>query len=39
MFGFILDFESPIVELEKKIEELKMLADAEHFEVKDEIQR
>ncbi|MCK4233977.1 acetyl-CoA carboxylase carboxyltransferase subunit alpha [candidate division WOR-3 bacterium] len=35
----MLDFERPIVELEKKIEELKMLADAEHFEVKDEIQR
>lgn len=39
MLGFVLDFERPIVELEKKIEELKMLADSEHLEVKDEIQR
>ncbi len=39
MFAFVLDFERPIVELEKKIEELKMLADAEHLEVKDEIER
>jgi len=39
LLGFVLDFERPIVELEKKIEELKMLADSEHLEVKDEIQR
>ncbi len=39
MFGFVLDFEKPLVELEKKIDELKMLADTEHFEVKDEVQR
>jgi acetyl-CoA carboxylase carboxyl transferase subunit alpha len=39
VFGFVLDFERPLVELEKKIEELKLLADAEQFEVKDEIQR
>ncbi|MBA7609331.1 Acetyl-coenzyme A carboxylase carboxyl transferase subunit alpha [subsurface metagenome] len=39
MLGFVLDFERPIVELEKKIEELKMLADSERLEVKDEIQR
>lgn len=39
MLGFVLEFERPIVELEKKIEELKMLADSEHLEVKDEIQR
>jgi len=39
LFAFVLDFERPIVELEKKIEELKMLADAEHLEVKDEIER
>jgi len=36
---FVLDFERPIVELEKKIDELRMLADVEHFEVKDEIKR
>jgi acetyl-CoA carboxylase carboxyl transferase subunit alpha len=39
VLGFVLDFEKPIVELEKKIDELKMLADTEHFEVKDEVQR
>jgi len=39
LLGFVLDFERPIVELEKKIEELKMLADSERLEVKDEIQR
>lgn len=39
MLGFILDFERPVIELEKKIEELKLLADGEHLEVKDEVQR
>jgi acetyl-CoA carboxylase carboxyl transferase subunit alpha len=39
VFGFVLDFEKPLVELEKKIDELKMLADAEHFEVNDEVKR
>ena len=39
LFGFVLDFERPIVELEKKIEELKILADAEHLDVSDEIQK
>ncbi len=39
MLCFVLDFERPIVELEKKIDELRMLADVEHFEVKDEIKR
>lgn len=39
LLGFVLDFEKPIIELEKKIDELKMLADTEHFEVNDEVQR
>jgi len=39
LLGFILDFERPVIELEKKIEELKLLADGEHLEVKDEVQR
>ncbi len=39
MLGFVLDFERPIVELEKKIEELRLLADAEHLEVTDEIKK
>jgi len=39
LLGFVLDFERPIVELEKKIEELRLLADAEHLEVTDEIKK
>ncbi len=39
MFGFVLDFERPIVELEKRIEELKLGADKENLEIHDEIER
>jgi acetyl-CoA carboxylase carboxyl transferase subunit alpha len=39
LFGFVLDFERPIVELEKRIEELKLGADKENLEVHDEIER
>ncbi len=34
-----LDFERPVVELEKKIEELKVLASSNHLEVREEIAR
>ncbi len=39
MFGFVLDFERPIVELEKRIEELKLGADKENLEIQNEIER
>lgn len=39
LLGFVLDFERPIVELEKKIEELRLLTDTEHLEVTDEIKK
>jgi acetyl-CoA carboxylase carboxyl transferase subunit alpha len=32
-----LDFERPIIELERKIEELKLIADAGHIEVNEEV--
>ncbi|RKZ27581.1 acetyl-CoA carboxylase carboxyl transferase subunit alpha [bacterium] len=37
--AFVLDFEKPIVELEKKIEELKAAAEAGNIELEDEIKR
>lgn len=39
MSGFILDFEKPIVELEKKILEMKEYSSTEKIELKDEIKR
>jgi len=37
--GFMLDFERPIVELEKKIAEMKEYSNAEKVEIADEIRR
>ncbi|MBN2090158.1 acetyl-CoA carboxylase carboxyltransferase subunit alpha [candidate division KSB1 bacterium] len=39
MSGFILDFEKPIIELEKKILEMKEYSSSEKIEVNDEIKR
>ncbi len=39
MNGFIFDFERPIVELEKKIQEMKEYAYLENVELRDEIRR
>ncbi len=39
MAEFWLDFERPIVELERKIEELKVLATEENFALRDEIEK
>lgn len=36
---FVLDFEKPIVELEKKIEELKVAAESGNIELEEEIKR
>ncbi|HEX7345049.1 MAG TPA: carboxyl transferase domain-containing protein, partial [bacterium] len=37
--GFALDFEKPILDLEKKIAEMKALSGSSHMELDDEIQR
>lgn len=37
--AFILDFEKPIAELEKKIEEMRDYSDSQNVDVKDEIKR
>ena len=37
--AFILDFEKPIAELEKKIEEMRDYSDSQNVDVKDEIER
>ena len=37
--GFVLDFERPIAELEKKIAEMKEYSSSENMEISDEIRR
>jgi acetyl-CoA carboxylase carboxyl transferase subunit alpha len=37
--GFVLDFEKPIIELERRIREMRDLADSQNLELKEEIER
>jgi acetyl-CoA carboxylase carboxyl transferase subunit alpha len=39
MNGFVLDFEKPVVELEKRIKEMKEYSENEHVEISEEIAR
>jgi len=39
MNGFVFDFERPIVELEKKIQEMKEYSYLENVELREEIER
>jgi len=37
--GFVLDFEKPIVELERRIQEMRDLSDSQNLELREEIER